>query len=286
MMTSSRSPGKLLLNLAPTGMVPTRQMSPCVPLSPEEIIADAVAAAAMGVNIVHIHARDEAGVPTYRKEVYARIIGGIRERCPDLVICVSLSGRDFRSFEERSDALRLTGDVAPDMASLTLSSMNFAKVESVNSPDMIRRLAELMGERGIKPELEAFDAGMVNYAGYLADRDIIRPPFYFNFLLGNVSSAQVKPAHLGLMMSELPPQSYWCGAGIGARQLDANMLGLLFGNGARVGLEDYLWLDPERRVPARNEDMVRRFVDLTIMLDRQIASTGETREMLGLRHVH
>ena len=139
MMTSSRSPGKLLLNLAPTGMVPTRQMSPWVPISPEEIIADAVAAAAMGVNIVHIHARDDAGVPTYRKDVYARIIGGIREKCPDLIICVSLSGRTFGSFEERSDPLRLTGDVAPDMASLTLSSMNFAKVESVNSPDMIRR---------------------------------------------------------------------------------------------------------------------------------------------------
>lgn len=285
MMTSSRSPGKLLLNLAPTGMVPTRQMSPWVPITPEEIVANAVAAAAMGVNIVHIHARDEAGVPTYRKEAYSRIIDGIRERCPDLVICVSLSGRTFGSFEERSDPLRLTGDVAPDMASLTLSSMNFAKVESVNSPDMIWRLADLMGEKGIKPELEAFDAGMVNYAGYLADRDIIRPPFYFNFLLGNVSSAQVKPAHLGLMMSELPPHSYWCGAGLGARQLDANMLGLLFGNGARVGLEDYLWLDSERRHPARNEDMVRRVVDLATLLDRRFATPGETREMLGLRHV-
>lgn len=285
MTAASRNPGKLLLNLAPTGMVPTKQMSPCVPISPEEIIADAVAAAAMGVNIVHIHARDEAGVPTYRKEVYARIIGGIRESCPDLVICVSLSGRNFLSFDERSDPLRLTGDVAPDMASLTLSSMNFARVESVNSPDMIRKLAELMAEKGIKPELEAFDAGMVNYAGYLADRGIISPPFYFNFLLGNVSSAQVKPAHLGLMMSELPPRSYWCGAGIGHHHLEANMLGLLFGNGARVGLEDYLWHDPERRVPARNEDMVRRVVDLAALLDRRFATPEETREMLGLRHV-
>jgi 3-keto-5-aminohexanoate cleavage enzyme len=275
---------KLILNLAPTGMVPTRDMSKCVPLTPAEIIADAVAAAALGVSIVHIHARDETGQPTYRKEIYARIIGGIREKCPDLIICVSLSGRSHGGFEERSDPLLLKGDLAPDMASLTLSSLNFARVQSMNSPEMIQRLAETMADNGIKPELEAFDVGMVNYAAYLADRQIIQPPFYFNFLLGNVSSAQARPAHLALMMSELPPDSYWCGAGLGAQQLDANMLGMMFGNGVRVGLEDYLWLDAERRMPASNEDMVRRVVDIARLLGRTFATPGEVRSLLGLRN--
>lgn len=277
--------GSLILNLAPTGMVPTREMSSRVPISPAEIIADAVASAALGASIVHIHARDDAGVPTFRREIYARIIGGIREACPDLVICVSLSGRSYGSFEERSDPLLLKGDLAPDMASLTLSSLNFARVQSMNSPDMIRRLAETMAENGIKPELEAFDVGMVNYAAYLADKQIIKPPFYFNFLLGNVSSAQAKPAHLGLMMSELPPDSYWCGAGLGTAQLDANTMGILFGNGVRVGLEDYLWLDPERRILASNEDLVRRVVDLAALLGRRFATPSEVRELLGLRNV-
>lgn len=275
---------KLIVNLAPTGMVPTRDMSRRVPISPDEIVADVVAAAALGASIAHIHARDEAGAPTYRKEIYARIIGGIREKCPDLVICVSLSGRNFGSFEERGDPLLLKGDLAPDMASLTLSSLNFAKAPSMNSPDMIRRLAETMNENGIKPELEAFDVGMVNYAAYLADKQVLRPPFYFNFLLGNVASAQARPAHLGLMMSELPSDSYWCGAGLGAQQLDANMMGMLFGNGARVGLEDNLWLDPERQVLASNEDLVRRVVDIARLLGRGLASPREVRSLLGLRH--
>jgi uncharacterized protein (DUF849 family) len=273
----------LILNLAPTGMVPTRGMTPHVPIAAAEIVEDAIRCVALGANIVHLHARDDAtGQPTHRKEVYARLIGAIRERCPDVVICVSLSGRNTGDFAERSDPLNLTGDLKPDMASLTLSSMNFSRSASVNSPEMIRRIAEKLADTDIKPELEVFDSGMINYARYLGDRNLLRAPYYFNFILGNVASAQAKPAHLGLMISELPPDSCWAGGGVGAAQLPMNALGMLYGNGVRVGLEDSLWLDDGRSLPATNVDFVRRAQDMARLFGRRFATPREVRAALGL----
>lgn len=272
----------LILNLAPTGMVPTRDMSPHVPITPEEIVADCRQCADLGATILHVHARDQDGKPTWRKDVYARIIGGIRETHPDVIICVSLSGRAFPEFEQRADPLFLEGDLKPDMASLTLSSMNFARTESVNAPDMVTRLAETMAERGIRPELEVFDAGMVNYANYLADRGVLTGPYYFNILLGNLASAQATPLHLAAITQDLPQNSYWCTGGIGAAQLPANALGLLFGNGVRVGLEDFLWLDVERKQPASNAAMVGRIRQLGATFGKSFASAGQVRKALGI----
>lgn len=272
----------LILNLAPTGMVPTKAMSPHVPVSVPEIVADAKTCVALGVNMLHLHARDDAGQPTYKKEIYARLIGSIREACPEVVICVSLSGRNFGSFEQRAEPLSLTGDLKPDMGSLTLASMNFGQTASVNSPEMIQRLAGRMAEAGIKPELEVFDSGMVNYAHFLQHKGLIKPPFYFNLILGNVATAQAKPANLGLMMSELPPGSVWTGGGVGAAQLSMNTMGMLFGQGARVGLEDYLWLDPERRRLATNPEMVKRCTELAATFCKTVASAHEVRLALDL----
>ena len=277
-------PGILILNLAPTGMVPTKELNPHVPIAVSDIVEDTKRCVELGASIVHLHARDEAtGQPTHRKEVYARLIGSIREHCPDVVICVSLSGRNASDFAERSDPLDLAGDLKPDMASLTLASMNFSRTASVNSPEMIRRIAEKLSENNIKPELEVFDSGMINYARYLSEKKLLQPPFYFNFILGNIASAQAKPAPLGLMMAELPPDSLWVGGGIGAAQLPMNALGMLYGNGARVGLEDCLWLDGRRHRPASNVDLVKRAQDLARIFGRRFASPCEVRAALGLK---
>jgi uncharacterized protein (DUF849 family) len=245
-------------------------------------VEDAKRCAALGVSIVHLHARDGNGMPTYHKEIYGRLIGAIRESCPDIIICVSLSGRVFSEFEQRIDPLLLQGDLKPDMASLTLSSMNFSQMASINSPEMIRRLVERMAEADIKPELEIFDVGMLNYASFLADRGLIKPPFYFNLLLGNIANAQAKPSHLGLMLSELPADSYWSGGSVGPAQLAMNTMGILFGNGVRVGLEDYLWLDTERKQLASNILMVERIVELAGLLGREVATPMEVRAALRL----
>ena len=275
-------PAKAIINLAPTGVVPTRATAPHAPLGVREIVADVARCVSRGANLVHLHARDGRGRPTWRREVYARIIGGIREQFPDLPLCVSLSGRVFGRFEERADPLRLRGDLKPDLASLTLGSLNFARGASVSNPEMIRRLAERLAERDIKPELEVFDLGMLNYAHYLIDRGLLRPPHYFNLLLGGVASAQATPAHLGQLLAGLPPDSLWTGAGFGEHQLPMNALGLLYGHGARVGLEDALWFDAARRTQATNEMLVDRVVRLAATLGREIAAPAEVRSALGL----
>lgn len=272
----------LILNLAPTGMIPTKEMNRHVPITPREIIEDCCACVELGASILHIHARDEDGLPTYRKEVYARIIDGIRTRHPDVIICVSLSGRDFSEFEKRSDPLSLTGDLKPDMASLTLSSLNFARQASTNDPTMVQRLAETMAEANIKPELEVFDVGMVNYAKYLIEKGLVQPPFYFNFLLGNIASCQVDPLHLGTLIASLPPNAVWACGGLGANQLPANVLGIVHGHGVRVGLEDYLWMDEKRTKLATNSDLISRVRDLAELLGHSFLSPRRTREKLCL----
>jgi len=272
----------LIINLAPTGAVATRLNSPHVPLSVEEIVRDSVEGIAAGASIVHIHARTESGAPTYRKDIYGNIVGGIRESRPDAIICVSLSGREFSAFEQRADPLFLSNDLKPDMASLTLSSLNFARTASVNSPEMIVRLASTMAERGIKPELEVFDLGMMNYAKYLIKRNLLQRPFYFNIILGNVASAQAAPSHLGLLLSELPEGSLWSAGGIGNAQLPMTAMGILYADGVRIGLEDCLWMDQQRQTLATNPGQVRRVEQLCNLLGREIATPAEARVMLAI----
>lgn len=272
----------LIVNLTPTGMIPTRGMTPHVPLSPAEVVADVLACAAVGVTCVHLHARDEQGRPTGSPDVYARMIEGLRSQRPDLIIGVSCTGRDEGDFAKRSAVLDLDGDVKPDMASLTLSSLNFNRQASVNAPQTIQDLALKMRDRGIKPELEAFDLGMINYARYLERKGLIAPPFYFNLILGNIACAQADLMHAGLMVRELPGNSWWSFGGIGDWQLKMNMMAVLEGGGVRVGLEDNIFFDSLRTRPATNAELVERIVRVAQLFDRQVMSPREGRRCLGL----
>src|SRR3989344_170840 len=155
---------KIILNLSPTGMVPTKEQNRFLPVTPKEIIKSAVTCAKLGATMIHLHPRDKDGKPTWEKEVFAEIISGIRNKNPDMVICATTSGRLWSEFAKRSECLDLQGDLKPDMASLTVGSMNFINQESLNSPDMIEQLALKMQENNIKPELEVFEPGMIHKA--------------------------------------------------------------------------------------------------------------------------
>lgn len=272
----------LIINLAPTGLIPSRAQTPHVPLSVEEIILDVEKCVIAGASMVHLHARDASGNATDDVTIVAAIIEGIRASCPDVLITTTTSGRRSPKIEKRAASLYLEGRCKPDMASLTLGSMNFSNEASLNAPATIMRLAEIMRERGIKPELEVFDLGMINYAKILADKGLIEPPFYFNFLLGNPSTAQATLMHLATLIADLPAQSIWATAGIGRYQTQANALGVVMGDGVRVGLEDNLWFDSERTMLATNEMLVNRITAQAKALGRTVASPREVREYLGL----
>jgi 3-keto-5-aminohexanoate cleavage enzyme len=272
---------KFILNFAPTGMIPTKRMTPFVPISPGEIISEVLNAANLGASMVHLHARDPAtGEPTYEKEIYAEIISGLREKEKDLILCVSTSGRHIHEFEKRSDCLNLEGELKPDLASLTLSSVNFNKQASVNSPQMIQDLARRMLERGIRPELEVFDLGMINYAKYLIRKELLKPPYYFNLILGNIACAQADMLHLGLMIKELPEGSIWSVGGVGQYQLRMNVMAVAAGGGVRIGLEDNIWYDQERTRLATNRDLIERIISIGKSMGRDPFHPKEARRFI------
>ena len=272
-----------ILNFTPTGMIPTKEMTPKVPIQAPEIIEQVLEAAGLGANMAHIHARDpKDGLPTSEKDIYTDIIKGLRAKNKDLVICVSTSGRNFPEFEKRSACLDLTGGLKPDFGSLTLSSLNFNKQASINTPEMIQALAKKMLDNGIKPELEVFDLGMINYAHYLIQKGLIKPPYYFNLILGNIACAQANLLSLGLMVKELPPDSIWSAGGIGSFQLKMNALGIVAGGGVRIGLEDNIFFDDEKTQLASNSDLMKRIMGIAKAMGRTPYSHKEARKILGV----
>ena len=277
----------LIINFAPTGMIPTKEMTSYVPLTVQEVVDDVYQAVETGITMVHLHARDpQNGGPVYKAELYAEIIEGIRQFAPGLVICVSLSGRTVKEFEKRSEPLKLEGKLKPDMGSLTLSSLNFNRQSSISEPDTIQSLAAEMKLRGILPELEAFDSGMVNYALYLKRKGLIEPPHYFNLIFGNIACAQANLLHSGLMLNDLPPHSYWSFGGVGDYQLRMNSIAIAMGGGVRVGLEDNIWYDQNRTRLANNRDLIRRIHKLAEANEREVMKPDELRTLLKLESGH
>jgi uncharacterized protein (DUF849 family) len=174
-------------------------------------------------------------------------------------------------------------DCRPDLGSLTIGSLNFPKQASVNDPEMIQSLARAMQERGIVPEMEFFDLGMIDYArDFLIPRGLIREPFYCNILLGSLGTMVATPRNLVTMVDALPPGTTWSATGIGRYQLSINSLAIAMGGHVRVGLEDNLWFDEERTVPATNAMLVERVVKVAESMGRSIASPAEAREIIGL----
>lgn len=276
---------KLIINFTPTGMLPTKSQTPRVPITENEIVEDVLKACELGITMVHLHVRDEVTQQScYKMDRYARVIEGIRAFAPTLVICVSTSGRIFNDFEKRSEVLHLTAGLKPDMASLTLSSLNFNSQASINDPNMIFRLAQKMLDNNIKPELEVFDSGMVNYAKYLIKKGILKPPYYFNLILGNISCAQADLLHTGLLINELPEQAVFSIGGVGNYQLRMNSLAVSMGFGVRVGIEDNIWYDKNRTKLASNADLLHRIKEIAKANERELMTASELRNILGLNN--
>ena len=268
----------LIVNAAITGMVPLKTDNPNVPLTPEEIVADVRRCRDAGATIVHLHAREADGSATYKKAIYAEIFQGVREECPELLLSGSCSGRVYGEFWQRSEVLELQ----PDFGSLTLGSLNFPKQPSINSPEMIQKLALAMKNRGIVPELEIFDVGMADYAHYLIQKQILGPPYYANLLLGSLGTLAASPENLCTLIRALPPGTTWSVAGIGRFQFAMNSLAVVMGGHVRVGLEDAIYEDWETKRLATNAGLIDRVVRLARAAGRRIATPEETRQLIGL----
>jgi 3-keto-5-aminohexanoate cleavage enzyme len=263
---------KKIVNFTPTGTQTTRNNS-LAPLTVNEIIEEVHHANEVGISIVHLHARDEVTLEnTYRKDVYQKIIEGIKKHCPELLICVSLTGRNFPELEKRSEVLQLY----PDMGSLTMSSLNFLTGASINQPEMILSLIQEMDKYGVQPEIECFDSGMLNYTNYLIGKNILKAPYHINVILGNIYNGQCDLGTLSTIKTNLPDNSFTCIGGIGSQQTKSVTYGLLDFDGVRIGLEDNLYY--RGREMATNVELLKRVHRIMDELDMEHYTSSELKE--------
>jgi 3-keto-5-aminohexanoate cleavage enzyme len=273
---------ELIINLCPTGMVPTRAETPHVPLTPPEVAADARRCADLGVSIIHVHPRDENGAPTQSVDRAREFLCAIREAVPDVILCATTSGRAVPDLQSRAAVLDIDGPGRPEMASLTLGSLNFPKQASINAPDTIKGLAAHMAERGIVPEWEIFELGMIDFAHYLRGHGLLPDPVYANILLGSLGTLAATAQNLALAVERLPQGAVWAGAGIGRFQLKLNTLAIAMGGHVRVGIEDNIWYDEARTQPATNAALVERVVAIARAMGREPATPSQVRERLAI----
>jgi len=262
---------KKIINFTPTGTQPNRSNS-LAPLEINEIIEEVIAANELGISFVHIHAREkETHLNTYKKEVYGKIIEGIRKYCPELLICASLTGRNFPELEKRTEVLQCY----PDLGSLTMSSLNFPSGASVNQPETILSLISEMDKFGVTPEIECFDSGMLNYTHYLIRKNILKAPHLINIILGNIYNSQSDLNSVAMIKSAIPNNTIVCLGGIGDQQLRSNVLGLLDFDGVRVGLEDNLYYKQKEK--ATNMQLLERVHRLMSELEMKLMTSSELR---------
>ena len=263
---------KKIINFTPTGTQTTRHNS-FAPLTPNEIIDSVHEANEIGISIVHLHAKDEVTLEnTYKKEVYQKVIEGIKKHCPELLICVSLTGGNFPELEQRSEVLQLL----PDMGSLTMSSLNFPSGASINQPEMILSLIKEMDKYGVQPEIECFDAGMLNYTNYIISKNILTPPYHINIILGNMYNGQCDLGTLSTIKNNLPSNSFTCLGGIGSQQLKSTTYGLLDFDGIRIGLEDNLYYKGKEKTT--NMELLKRAHRIMNELDMKHYTSQELKE--------
>jgi len=252
-------------------MIPTKSINERAPISPIEIIEQTHEAYELGITIVHLHARLDDEQPTYKKSVYSEIVEGVKKHCPELIICCSTSGRNFPLLEQRSEVIELY----PDMCSLTLSSLNFNNMASVNSPNIIEGLLDKMLKFGVNPEFECFDLGMINYGKYLLKKKHIDTPTYWNLIFGNIAGFQPTFNQIGAAVSEIPNKHFIALGGIGRHQLATNSIAIAAGLGVRVGLEDNNWFDENRTIKATNISLIKRIHQLMEINQKQLMLSRE-----------
>ena len=267
---------RLIITVAPTGNVPTKEMNPQLPVTPDEIAKTAVRCREAGASVIHIHARDATGAPTLDNEVFSRIYRLITAST-DLVVQISTGARAGTDPRQRASAV---SHLHPEMASLTTGSMNFPDRVYANSFEVIEYLATAMKEARTKPEMEIFEPGMIANALLLADKGLADPPLHFDFVLGSRGSLPASPKNLMFLSESVPTDSTWTVAAMGRWQLPMAVMAIIMGGHVRVGLEDNIYY--RRGELASNEQLVARVARIAIELGRQVATPDEAREILAL----
>ena len=299
---------KVIITCASTGSIHTPTMSEYLPLTPEQIAEQSIAAAEAGAAILHLHARDpEDGRPTPDPDVFMQFLPAIKEAC-DAVINITTGGGHGMTVDERLAApLR----IKPEMSSLNMGSMNFGlfpmlarydefryeweRAHLENSRDFIFRntfkdieyILEVLGEGcGTRFEFECYDIGHLYNLAHFLDRGLVKPPLFVQSIFGILGGIGADPenvTHMRRIADKLFGDQYiWSILAGGRHQLPLVTMGAVMGSNVRVGLEDSLYAGKGRLATSNAEQVsiIRRILE---RLSLDIASPDEAREMLGLK---
>ncbi len=266
----------LIITVAGIGAELTKAETSCLPVTPDEIIAEGVRIAKLGAHVFHLHVRDDAGKPTCDSQRIRSIIDALRQKTK-LIFQVSTGGDVHDSFKDRLQTL----DSGPEMGSLTLGSVNFGNAVFLNTIPMIQILAEKMKKLRIKPELEIFDVAMVETAIQLLQKGLLTPPLHFNIILGGPGWLSASNENLEFILKKIPAGSSWSASGIGKNQLPMIEYAITHGGHVRTGLEDNIYI--RKGVLAKgNAELVAQVLYLAKKHKRKIATIGEARKILCL----
>lgn len=270
----------MVITAAMVGAETTREQTPYLPISAEEIAEDAAKCREAGAAMVHLHVRTAEGRPSQDTELFRAAIRAIRKRT-DILIQVSTGGAVGMGVDERCGGLRLTGEDRPDMATLTTGTVNFGDEVFWNPRPLVRDIARRIKALGLRPELECFDVGMVDEARALAKEGLVELPAHFDFVLGVPGALTAREDALDFMRASLPEGSTWTVAAVGRHQLPYVELAAERGGNARVGLEDNIYVS--KGVLARgNWELVAEAAKRARAKGRALATPQEARKLLRL----
>jgi 3-keto-5-aminohexanoate cleavage enzyme len=267
----------LIITCAITGAETTRERQPNLPVTPAEQAAAAAECVKAGASIIHLHVREDDGRPSQRVERFEEAIRAIRAAAPGVIIQISTGGAVGESIENRARPLALK----PEMASLNLGTMNFGDDVFMNHPKDIVGLAEKMRAHGVMPELEVYEAGMLESGLRLAREGVLAEPLHFQFVLGVPGGMSGDPRNLIHLVSLLPAGLHWGVAGVGRFQLPLAVQAMVMGGHVRVGFEDNIYYR-KGEVAKSNAQLVERVARIAGELGREVATPAVARKLLGL----
>lgn len=288
---------KVILTCALTGAGDTTGKSEHVPVTPQEIADDAIAAARAGASVVHIHVRDIATKQGSRDvELYREVAKIIAASDVDPVINMTAGMGGDLIIDPSEPTLQLPGtdlvnglerlahveELKPEICTIDCGSLNFGEGSQVyiSTPDMLREGAARIKDLGVKPEMEIFDTGNLWFANVMVEEGIIAPPPLYQLCMGIPYGAPVNPGLLQSMVNMLPENAQWASFAIGRNQLPWVAQSVLLGGHVRVGLEDNLYL--RKGVKATNAQLVTAAAEIIDSLGHTVATPNEARDMLDL----
>ncbi len=279
---------KLILSAALTGAATNRTHCEYIPYTPVEIAEEGKRAVDAGASILHIHAREDNGMPSWRTEVFESIHEEVRKRCPNVIINYS-TGAIGLSKEERVKHIPVT---KPDMAAFNMGSMNYAiyskKAKQFylsgvfeNSFDTLQYVIKVMNESGTIPEMECFDTGHIRNAEPLRDMGLLPDNASYSLVMGVMGGIPATTENLIHQIKQVPTGSFWQCIAISRKQWQLAAVACTMGGNFRVGLEDNFYL-PNNEMAKSNGECVEWGVKLARMMGREIATIEETRNMLNI----